>query len=134
MQISELARQSGVPAKTIRYYESVGLLSAPARADNNYRSYEAAVLERLRFIASARSLGFALSDPNPQAGFRAHHTSRCSPCQPGLAGPGIAMPAGRAGRKGGVVRVVERIHPQLPPMRASCACTGTCAGAARANP
>lgn len=62
MQISELARQSGVPAKTIRYYESVGLLSAPARADNNYRSYEAAVLERLRFIASARSLGFALAD------------------------------------------------------------------------
>lgn len=62
MQISELARQSGVPAKTIRYYESVGLLPAPARADNNYRFYEATVLERLRFIASARSLGFALAD------------------------------------------------------------------------
>ncbi len=62
MQISELARQSGVPAKTIRYYESVGLLPAPARAGNNYRHYDPAVLERLRFIASARSLGFALAD------------------------------------------------------------------------
>lgn len=62
MQISELARQSGVPAKTIRYYETVGLLPAPARTDNNYRFYGAAVLERLRFIASARSLGFSLTD------------------------------------------------------------------------
>lgn len=62
MQISELARQSGVPATTIRYYESIGLLPAPDRADNNYRHYTAAVRDRLRFIASARRLGFALSD------------------------------------------------------------------------
>lgn len=62
MQISELSRQSGVPAKTIRYYESVGLLPVPARADNNYGHYDQTVLERLRFIASARSLGFALAD------------------------------------------------------------------------
>jgi DNA-binding transcriptional MerR regulator len=62
MQISELAKQSGVPAKTIRYYESIGLLPAPDRADNNYRHYTSAILDRLRFIASARSLGFTLSD------------------------------------------------------------------------
>lgn len=62
MQISELANQSGVPAKTIRYYESIGLLPAPDRADNNYRHYTPAILDRLRFIASARSLGFALAD------------------------------------------------------------------------
>jgi DNA-binding transcriptional MerR regulator len=62
MQIRELSQQSGVPAKTIRYYESVGLLPAPARAGNNYRHYEVTALERLRFIASARSLGFALAD------------------------------------------------------------------------
>ena len=47
MQISELSRQSGVPAKTIRYYEAVGLLPVPARADNNYRHYDQTVLERL---------------------------------------------------------------------------------------
>lgn len=62
MQISELARRSGVPPRTIRYYESVGLLLAPTRAENNYRRYDLAVLERLRFIVSARSLGFALAD------------------------------------------------------------------------
>jgi DNA-binding transcriptional MerR regulator len=62
MQISELAKQSGVPAKTIRYYESIGLLPPPDRADNNYRYYTTAILDRLRFIASARSLGFALSE------------------------------------------------------------------------
>jgi DNA-binding transcriptional MerR regulator len=62
MQISDLARQSGVPAKTIRYYESLGLLPLPARGDNNYRQYAPAALELLRFIASARHLGLALAD------------------------------------------------------------------------
>lgn len=62
MQIGELAAQSGVAAKTIRYYESVGLLPPPARAANTYRQYRAADVERLRFIASARSLGFTLTE------------------------------------------------------------------------
>ena len=62
MQIGDLATQSGVTAKTIRYYESVGLLPPPQRAANNYRHYQASDVERLRFIASARSLGFALRE------------------------------------------------------------------------
>jgi DNA-binding transcriptional MerR regulator len=62
VQISELARRSGVPAKTIRYYEQIGLLPAPDRADNNYRHYVPATVERLRFIVSTRSLGFGLAD------------------------------------------------------------------------
>ncbi|GAB4431973.1 MAG: hypothetical protein OHK0015_19010 [Chloroflexi bacterium OHK40] len=62
MQIRELARASGVPAKTIRYYESIGLLPPPERAANNYRRYHQADVERLRFIASARSLGIGLRD------------------------------------------------------------------------
>src|SRR5690606_17345541 len=60
MQIREVARASGVPAKTIRYYEAIGLLPPASRAANNYRRYQAADVERLRFIASARSLGFSL--------------------------------------------------------------------------
>ncbi len=62
MLIHELAHQTGVPAKTIRYYEEIGLLPPPARHANNYRLYDEAAVERLRFIASARSLDFALED------------------------------------------------------------------------
>jgi DNA-binding transcriptional MerR regulator len=60
--IRELARVTGVSAKTIRYYESIGLVPAPKRADNNYRQYSPDIAERLRFIVSARSLGFSLAD------------------------------------------------------------------------
>jgi DNA-binding transcriptional MerR regulator len=62
MFIHELARTTGVSAKTIRYYESIGLMPDPQRADNNYRQYTPDAIERLRFIVSARSLGFTLTD------------------------------------------------------------------------
>lgn len=62
MRIQELSRQSGVPAKTIRYYESIGIMPPPHRGPNNYREYTPAAVERLRFIVSARSLGFSLSE------------------------------------------------------------------------
>ena len=62
MFIHELAQTSGVSAKTIRYYESIGLLPDPPRAENNYRQYPPDTVERLRFIVSARSLDFSLTD------------------------------------------------------------------------
>jgi DNA-binding transcriptional MerR regulator len=62
MQIRDVVQHTGVPAKTIRYYEQIGLLPPPARTANNYRRYEPAVIDRLRFIVSARSLGLALAD------------------------------------------------------------------------
>jgi len=62
MVIHELTHLTGVPPKTIRYYESIGLVPRPTRAENNYRQYTPADVERLRFIASARSLGFSLDD------------------------------------------------------------------------
>ena len=62
MFIHELAQVTGVSAKTIRYYESIGLVPDPKRAENNYRQYAPEAVERLRFIVSARSLGFSLTD------------------------------------------------------------------------
>lgn len=62
MFIHELAQMTGVSAKTIRYYESIGLVPDPQRAENNYRQYAPDAVERLRFIVSARSLGFSLTD------------------------------------------------------------------------
>jgi DNA-binding transcriptional MerR regulator len=62
MLIRELAKRTGVSPYTIRYYESVGLLPAPQRGDNQYRLYTEAEADRLRFILGARSLHFSLSE------------------------------------------------------------------------
>jgi DNA-binding transcriptional MerR regulator len=58
--IGEAGRISRVKVPTIRYYEQVGLLPAPARAANQRRLYEATDLRRLAFIRHARELGFEI--------------------------------------------------------------------------
>ena len=60
MKIGDLARATGTKVVTIRYYEKIGLLAAPDRSGGNYRSYDAAALDRLRFIRRCRNLGFSL--------------------------------------------------------------------------
>lgn len=58
--IGEAAKQSGVKAPTIRYYEQIGLLPAPPRSEGNRRVYAATDLRRLAFIRHARELGFEI--------------------------------------------------------------------------
>ena len=62
MKIGEAAAQSGVPAKTIRYYEEIGLVQAVARRGNNYRDYGDTDIAVLRFLKRARGLGFSVED------------------------------------------------------------------------
>lgn len=62
MLIGELARRSGVSAKTLRYYESIGVLGTPERTAGGYRDYDDDSLERLAFIRSAQAAGFTLSE------------------------------------------------------------------------
>lgn len=62
MLIGELADEVGVNPKTIRYYESIGLLPEPARTDAGYRDYTDADAERLAFIRRATELNLQLDE------------------------------------------------------------------------
>ena len=57
-----MGQRGGVSTKTIRYYESIGLLEEPARTPSGYRDYDEAALERLRFVRDAQATGLALSE------------------------------------------------------------------------
>jgi Cu(I)-responsive transcriptional regulator len=61
MNIGDVARKTGLPSKTIRYYEEIGLI-APERDANGYRRFAKAHIHKLEFIARARSLGFSIED------------------------------------------------------------------------
>ena len=76
LTIGRLADSAGVNLETVRYYERIGLMPAPARTDGGHRSYEPEHAQRLRFIRRSRELGFgidairrliALSEPGVQA-------------------------------------------------------------------
>jgi MerR family transcriptional regulator, copper efflux regulator len=62
MRIGELAAQSGVTAKTIRFWESTGLLADPTRTPSGYRNYDPEVVDRLRFIRHAQTAGLTLAE------------------------------------------------------------------------
>ncbi|MEW5830251.1 MAG: heavy metal-responsive transcriptional regulator [Chloroflexota bacterium] len=77
MKIQELAKITGVSAKTIRYYEEIGLLPAPARGENNYRQYDERDVERLRLVAGARRLDLSLEEIREILALRERREAPC---------------------------------------------------------
>lgn len=62
MQINTFAQKTNLTAKTIRYYEEIGLLPPPKRLENGYRTYDETDIERARLVAGARHLDLSLAD------------------------------------------------------------------------
>jgi len=77
MKIQELAERIGVSAKTIRYYEEIGLLPMPARGENNYRRYAEQDMERLRLVTGARRLDLSLEEIREVLALRDRREAPC---------------------------------------------------------
>jgi MerR family transcriptional regulator, copper efflux regulator len=62
MRIGEVGGKADLSAKTIRYYEDIGILPEPERTASGYRDYDESALERLGFIKAAQAVGFTLGE------------------------------------------------------------------------
>ncbi len=78
MRIGELATQSGHPTRTIRFYETRGLLPNPTRTANGYRTYNEADRDRLEFIRNAQTAGLTLAEIASIIRLRDQGTTPCS--------------------------------------------------------
>lgn len=79
MKIGELAKAAGTTVETVRYYEKEGLLPAPDRGLNNYRTYGHAHLERLRLIRNCRALDMTQEEIRAILALADNHESGCAP-------------------------------------------------------
>jgi DNA-binding transcriptional MerR regulator len=77
MRIGELAARAGLTVKALRFYESAGVLPAPARRPSGYRDYDEDALARLRFVKAAQAAGLTLAEIRQVAAVRAHHGRPC---------------------------------------------------------
>lgn len=77
LPIGMLSRRTGCKIETIRYYEKIGLLSAPARSDGGHRLYGHGHLMRLGFVRRARELGFTLDEIRALLGIATADTVSC---------------------------------------------------------
>jgi MerR family copper efflux transcriptional regulator len=78
VRIGELAEQTGLSAKTIRYYESIGVLPPPERTASGYRDYTDEAAERLRFVRSAQAIGLTLGEIRGVLGYRDRGETPCA--------------------------------------------------------
>lgn len=78
MRIGQLAAQTGVSTKTIRYYEDIDILPAPPRAPSGYRDYGDDAPARLGFIRAAQSVGLTLGEIREVLAFRERGEAPCA--------------------------------------------------------
>ncbi len=112
MRIGALAQRSGVDIDTIRYYEKAGLLPAPPRQANGYRTYGPAHLERLAFVRHCRALDMPLADIQTLLKFVEAPEADCGNIN-ALIEQQLTQVRAR-------LRSMQRLERQLVALRASC--------------
>lgn len=112
LQIGELARQTGCPVETIRYYERDGLLPAPARSQGNFRLYDEKHVDRLSFIRRCRSLDMSLDEIRVLLRFRDAPNENCDTVNE-LLDTHIGHVTAR-------IAELERLEKQLRELRRQC--------------
>ena len=125
MRIGELAERTGTTTKTIRYYESIGLVAEPGRTPAGYREYGESAVERLRFVREAQATGLTLTEIRSVLELKDAGATTCRHTTSLLHRHlrelddqierlvRAASRAGRAGRPGGRARPV-RVHRPEP--------------------
>lgn len=78
MRIGDVAAAAEIPPETVRYYEKRGLLAAPPRSTNGYRTYDDTALNQLRFIRTAQAAGLTLAEIRSVIELRNDGTTPCS--------------------------------------------------------
>ena len=111
MLIGELATATGVPAKTIRYYETIGILDPPERTASGYRTCEATAADRLGFIRAAQAAGLTLGEIRSIVALRDRGVAPCGHVLRLLAARAVDLErriAELRGLRGELDRLVER--------------------------
>jgi MerR family copper efflux transcriptional regulator len=78
VRIGELADRTGVPVKTIRYYEDIGVLASPERTPSGYRDYDDPAIDRLAFIRAAQAVGLTLGEIRQVVALRERGETPCA--------------------------------------------------------
>ncbi|MDZ7812367.1 MAG: MerR family transcriptional regulator [Ideonella sp.] len=116
MKISDLARATDTPTETIRFYEREGLLPAAARADNNYRRYTEAHLQRLQLIRRSRALGLSLDEVRGLLAVMDEPEASC--------GRVSALIEAHLGHVAERLRELQALQQQLQALQAACQHSG----------
>lgn len=112
MRIGELAKMTGTPIESIRFYEREHLLPPPARTEGNYRIYEAVHEERLAFIRHCRSLDMALDEIRILLRFKDAPAENC--------GEVNALLDEHIGHVADRIRELRALEKQLKTLRQQC--------------
>jgi len=116
LTIGKVAEKAGVGVETVRFYERKGLVAQPPKRGSGFRRYPTEAVERIRFIQSARTLGFTLKEISELLALRVEPSTTCGDIQ--------ARADAKVEEIDRKVRELRRMKKALQELSASCVGSG----------